>query len=179
MERACLRAFLLGTAGDTPSQIKGQIQERRMMHMVRSLGKINSNFTKHISPVRHNLESSPEKLLEVQANLPPDSLSQGHTSPWCFAEPTEDQVTRMVGELEDMDIGIFGGFNISNLAYKVIGGNLKMRGFANKSVFPKHSPGVFQVPTKWKELSYMLYNLAHPTILGRKNYLLYFTHDKI
>ena len=80
--------------------------------MVRSLGKINSNFTKHISPVRHNLESSPEKLLEVQANLPPDSLSQGHTSPWCFAEPTEDQVTRMVGELEDMDIGIFGGFNI-------------------------------------------------------------------
>lgn len=78
--------------------------------MVQSLGKINSSSTKHISPVRHNPESSPEKLLEVQASLPPDSLPEGHTSPWCFAEPTEDQLTGLVGELEDMYIGIFWGF---------------------------------------------------------------------
>lgn len=43
----------------------------------------------------------------------------------------------------------------------------------------KWESGVFWVSTKWKEFSYMLHNLAHPTILGRKDYLPYFTYDKM
>ena len=146
----------------------GQIQKRRM-HVVQSLGKINSDFTKHISPVRHNPESSPEKTTRSPSKSAARQPAAGSHLPMVFCRTDRGSGDRPGWRIRRYRCRCLLGFLCLILAT-----------WPTKSLLGtwKWESGVFWVATKWKEFSYMWHNSAHPTILGRKNYLPYFTYDK-